>query len=138
MKKYTILLAILFIISCGPEPADPVAELIIKNHSTYPLELTIYNAGIANQSPHDITFSLPINNETVYFYWSDIELLISPADSTFITFNNEKRIIYRKNDGQPRNILDINSWEYKQGVSVENIYIYTITDEDYENALAIK
>ena len=140
MKIHILLLAItLFIISCEPEPEDPNTEFYIKNISSHNVEITIFNAGMPNQSPTDAIISLPSNSGTSYHYVSyDGYPLVDPVDSAYIKFNDEKQIIYRKNDGQSRNILDINSWDYISGVSIEHIYIYSITDEDYNNAIEIK
>ena len=140
MKIYILLLAItLLIISCGPVEKNPNRKLSIENNSSYNVEITIFNAGLPDQAPTDAIISLPSNTGRSYFYESSDEyLLVEPADSAYIKFNDERQIIYRKNDGQPRNILDVNSWDYTNGVSVEHVYTYSITDEDYENAIEIK
>ncbi len=121
-----------------PEPANPSMEFSIQNFSSYNLELTIFNAGIPSQSPKDTTVFLPTNNGISYFYYSISESLVEPADSAFIIFSNERQIIYRKYDDQPRNLLGINNWESISNPNFLFQYIYNITDEDYENAEEIE
>ncbi|MDX9695119.1 MAG: hypothetical protein RBT49_04940 [Bacteroidales bacterium] len=144
MKKYILLLAILFIISCEPEK-ESRANLYIKNDSSHNIELTVFNAWLPNQNSQDTTFVLEPNSEISYFFIVDGELsnynllpFGGTADSVHLDFNDNLRIIYRRDDLNPRNIIDINSWI---GGKVDDYlyeYEYFITDEDYENAIEIK
>lgn len=143
MKRIIIIaVALLTMHACWiePEPEDPTIEFYIKNISSQNVEITIFNAGIPNQSSKDITFPLASNSGISYFYGcsSNEYPLVDAADSAFIIFNNERQIIYRKNDGRLRNMLDINIWDRESNAVIDYIYIYTINNEDYENAVNIK
>lgn len=144
MKKYILLLAILFIISCEPEK-ESRANLYIKNDSSHNIELTVFNAWLPNQNSQDTTFVLEPNSEISYFFIVDGELsnynllpFGGTADSVHLDFNDNLRIIYRREDLNPKNIIDINSWT---GGKIDDYlyeYEYFITDEDYENSIEIK
>ncbi len=80
------------------------------------------------------------NSEVKYEYINRIpgNAFNLPADSAYITFDNAKRLIYRKEDGKPRNILELNGYDS----GLENEYWfkfqYNITNEDYDNAIIIE
>ncbi|HRW63112.1 MAG TPA: hypothetical protein P5132_06470 [Bacteroidales bacterium] len=139
MRKLIILLVIigLIIYSCEPEPQDPTTHFQIKNNSSYNVEVTIYNARMPDNSLDDLTVFLSSNYAMTYSYVcsSNEYPLMDKADSAIIVFNDERQIIYRKNDDQLKNILDISSWnEEISAVYYKYLYIYSITNEDYENA----
>jgi len=142
MKKITIFIIIgLIICSCEPEPQDPNTHFQIKNNSSYNVEVTIYNARVPDKSLDDLTIFLSSNYAMTYSYVcsSNEYPLLDEADSAIIVFNDERQIIYRKNDDQLRNILDISSWnEEISAVYYKYLYTYSIENEDYENAVNIE
>jgi len=147
MKKLIILtvyISFLFL-SCNKSEPESDTEFIIKNLSSHKVELTVFDAYLPDKfNTEDITVLLNINSEKSYIYSLDGEHMFidftfgRTADSAYIIFNNSRKIKYKRNDLNPRNIIDINSWK---GLIVSDtyfIYTYSITDEDYENAIEIK
>ncbi|MDX9695118.1 MAG: hypothetical protein RBT49_04935 [Bacteroidales bacterium] len=140
MKKYILLLAILFIISCGPEPYDTHLKYTIHNDSRYSVELGIFKAYFVNSPITDTYITITSGTEFNYDFYnkSGQEPFGMSSDSAYITFNKTKRLIYKREDNQIRNILDINSWIGGKVGDYLYEYEYFITDEDYENAIEIK
>ena len=136
MKKYTLLLAILFIISCGPEPMDTHLKYTIHNSSKYKIELGIFKAYFVNSPITDTTITITSGTEFNYeFYNRGAQNPFGmSSDSAYITFNKSKRLIYKREDNQIRNILDINNWSGGKVGEYLYEFEYFITDEDYENA----
>ena len=119
--------------SCRPEPYDTVIEYAINNISTHNVSLTFFNVYISDNNYKDTTFYLAQNSNIKYH-----PPFGGVNDSCYIIFDGDRQIIYRRNDGQPRNILDVNSFT---GGSVSDYlyqYLYEITEEDYTNAVEIK
>ena len=140
MKKLIILASAIYLMcSCGPEPEDMITDYIIKNSTMHNVELTIFYT-FFDKNNGDTTFSIPAKEEIKESYFSmNIDSPFGGAeDSAYIIFDNAKQIIYRRDDGQLRNILDINSYLGGEVKEYWYQYQYTITDEDYANALEIK
>ncbi|MGD9993671.1 MAG: hypothetical protein AB7S69_10255 [Salinivirgaceae bacterium] len=134
-----LILTAIMVYTCEPEPEVPDTEYAIHNISSHHVEVTLFNAGIPDQSLKNLTFLLPATEGISYFYLSsNKQLLLEPADSALIKFTEGRQIIYRRKDGHLRNILDLSSWEYRNGVTTEHIYTYSITNEDYDNAAELK
>ena len=138
MKNYIIYILIaLTIASCGTgEPMDnPQIDYTIKNVSMHSVKIKVFDAEIDNVYG-DTTFLFPsINSEISYSSHGGIIYVFGGSeDSVYVIFNDTLRIIYRRDDLNPRNIIDINSWT--GGEVNDNLYKYEylITDEDYENA----
>lgn len=130
--------------SCGTGEPETQTEFIIENVSSYKVELTVFDAGMPNQYSKDVTFLLNSNSEVSHYYITDGENqpYTSPfsgsADSAYVVFDDNLQIIYRRDDSNLRNILDINS--YVGGKIGDSYFKYTyyITDEDFENAVDIE
>jgi hypothetical protein len=106
MKKYLIPLLITFLFSfCEPEPYDTVIEYSINNSSTHNVSLTFFNVYISDNNYKDTIFYLAQNSNIKYH-----PPFGGTNDSCYIIFDGDRQIIYRRNDGQPRNILDVNSF----------------------------
>lgn len=131
---FAILFTIVFF-SCRPEPYDLETRFTIYNESSHYIELTIYQTYF-DYIYKDTTFQLPSGTKFSYEYINiPAETPFGGAeDSAVIVFDNSKRIIYRKNDNQSRNILDINSFTCKRISLYFYDYQYSITDDDYLNA----
>ncbi|MDX9695120.1 MAG: hypothetical protein RBT49_04945 [Bacteroidales bacterium] len=145
MKKVLILMTFagLLTSSCGNGEPETRTDFIIKNSSSFDIELEVFNAWLPNLRLKDTLIKLAINSEFRYYYNVDGEnasyfLPFGYPDSAYIVFSDTQRIIYRRDDLNPRNILDINSYEGGKVANSYFIYTYYISDEDYENALAIK
>ena len=140
-KKILFLAAILFIISCEPEPEDPELYYTIKNVSTHNLKLTVFDLFVQESNYYcDTTFLLIENSEIVfrYKYLSSIDGAFGPAaDSTYIIFDDIKQLIYKRGDGKNRNIFDIENY-IERKIDYNFQFTYLISDEDYENAVEIK
>ena len=142
MKNYIIYILIaLTILSCDTgEPMDnPQIDYTIKNLSMHSVKIKVFDAEIDNVYG-DTTFLFPsINSEISYSSHGGIIYVFGGSeDSAYVIFNDNLRIIYRRDDLNPRNIIDINSWS---GGKVDDYlykYEYFITDEDYENAVNIE
>lgn len=142
MRKHTFKLVIafilinLFIISCEPEPMDTHLEYTIYNSSKYTVELSIFKAKFTNSRIRDTTITINSNTELNYdFYNKSGQYPFGMStDSAYITFNESKRLIYKREDNQIRNILDINNWSGGKVGEYLYEFEYFITDEDYENA----
>jgi hypothetical protein len=136
------ILSILMIQACiiKPEPEKPYLSYTIENASIVDVEITIFNAGISGQTqPEDITIDMPsITGRSYYYLRSDNYLLLEPADSAYILFDDKKMITYIKHDDQVRNILDTAYWESEYRPGDGYVYRYAITNDDYENATEIK
>lgn len=146
MKKFLILIIVIsfLISSCGTGEPESRTDFTIKNVSSHNVKLTVFNGAMPNQNIKDTIFLLDSNSEISYYYILDgedapiSEYPLGPADSAYIIFNDNLRIIYRRDDLNPRNILDINSYD---GGKVDDgwyQYKYSITNEDYDNATEIE
>jgi len=126
---------VLALISCKPESNDCDYRFIILNSSNYHLDIIVFYLN-SDSIPRDTLFTLNPNDEYKFEYINRFPgnafgLL---ADSVYLIFDNTKRIIYKKDDQDPRNILLLDACENE----IENEYWYTfryyITNEDYSNA----
>ncbi|MBI9056011.1 MAG: hypothetical protein JEY96_19475 [Bacteroidales bacterium] len=135
MKKIEIILLINIIItvlmfnSCEPEPENVKIDYKIINESGFNVKLNFFNIYMKDNVYKDTTFMLEINSEIEYHPpFGGVE------DSVYIIFDNSKQIVYRRNDGQIRNILNESSFEYIKIDDSYIIYEYILTDKDYEIA----
>jgi hypothetical protein len=137
MKKNIIFASVIYLMcSCGPEPQDVMVNYNIKNISSHNVELTIFFYNHIS----DTTISISSKGEIKRSY-PDMVLddpFGGAEDSAYIIFDSLKQLIYRRDDGQARNIIEIDS--YTGGKVNDHLYQYEyeITDEDYENALPIE
>jgi len=144
MKNIKIITAVLLIFllvsSCGPEPEDIRYEFTIYNVSSYPVKLAVFGLYVKVQNSHiDTTFFLSQNSEIVFN--SDNFTLVpfgAASDSVYIVFDNNKQIIYMRDDGNSRNILLESSYSGGNISDYCRKYEYFITDEDYANAVEIE
>ncbi len=142
MNKFILIIAsILILHACiiEPEPEEPKIRFTINNSSSFGTEIAIFNAGISGKSlTENITINIPSKEGYSYFYLlSDKYLLIEPADSAFIKFNDGRIIKYIRGDNQLRNFLDTAYWEISYSPVTGHIYRYTISEEDFEHALEV-
>ena len=143
MKRIKIIIFFvltLFLVNCfEPEPTNCVEEYIIENISEHNVNLLVFYKDIENIS-NDSLFVIDNDKEIIFSYMNIITIIPFGllVDSIYMDFDETLRIIYRKDDGKPRNILDLNS--YAGGLVKGNYYKYQyfITDEDYDNAEEIK
>jgi hypothetical protein len=120
------------------EPEDTQIDFTIKNVSTHNVKLKVFNA-FFDFVGKDTTFLLPINSEITYQYTNIVGYPFGGGeDSAYIIFDNVKQIIYRRDDGKLRNILDIKSYIGGEVKEYWYQYRYEITNEDYANAVEIK
>jgi hypothetical protein len=140
-KKLYFLFASVLFLACGTgEPGLLHDEYvyILRNTSSHNIVLKIFYKNSNNiQKDSIINFQ---NQETRFSFINQINVPAFglPCDSATITFDNVKRITFHKNDGNPRNILDLKN--YTGGETGEHYfeYLYKITEEDYANAIPIK
>jgi len=134
MKKIILLLVIILgIYSCGPEPEDLTIEYTINNVSTHKVKLTFFNVYISDYVYKDTAFFIIPNSNIEYH-----PPFGGTNDSAYIVFDNTRQIIYKRDDGLSRNILDKNNYI---GGKVDDYlyqYKYEITDDDYANATPIE
>lgn len=124
-----IVLIIIGLYSCGPEPYNAEIKYLISNASTHNIEL--------------IFFHMPEYKDTIFFLLPNSIIEYNSAirgisDSAYLNFDNDKQIIYRWNDGKSRNILDENNYFGGKENDYLYQYVYAISDEDYDNAIEIK
>lgn len=140
-KKLLFLAAALVIISCGPKPEDSKLYYTIKNASTHILKLKVFDLFDQESNNYcDTTFLLNENSEIIfrYEYLSSIDGAFGPAaDSVYIIFDDIKQLIYKRGDGKNRNIFDIENYEEIE-IDDDLQFTYSITNEDYENAILIE
>jgi hypothetical protein len=135
LKIIIMLVAISLINSCimEPEPEDTIVEYTINNSSSHNIELTFFNVYVADYLYKDTTFFLTQNSNIEYH-----PPFGGTNDSSYIIFDSIRQIIYRRNDGQARNILDKNNYTGGKVNDYLYQYEYEITDDDYENAIPIE
>jgi hypothetical protein len=144
MKAIISILIIALLYSCGTgEPMDIVHEYVVKNISAHNVKLIVYERLPKEDNSFidsNIVYVISQNKEIKMSY---IDVLVDDPfdlfnDSAYVIFDDTKQIIYRQNDEQVRNILDVNN--FKGGKIDEYFYqyVYEISDEDYENAIEIK
>jgi hypothetical protein len=124
-----------FSVACIRKDTNPYQwKISVENNSQHIVEYTIFGAYF--YSKVDTSFNLSATKTISFEIYSHI--FGSIEDSATITFDNVKRITFRKNDGNPRNILDLKN--YTGGETGEHYfeYLYKITEEDYANAIPIK
>ena len=143
MKNINIIIAILLtwvlVSSCEPEPPDKYTNYIINNVSNHNVKLLIFYNWF-DDSNNDSLIVISKNTEIKNTYINSTPIIPFglAVDSLYIHFNENRRIIYRKNDEHLRNILDINSYDVRKNGNYLYEYEYTITDEDYDNAVNIE
>lgn len=134
----TLGLLLLGIISCEPEPPDCDYRFVILNSSDYHVDFKVFYLN-ADSISKDSLFSLNSHNEIKFEYINYIpgNAFNLPVDSVYITFDNTKRIVYKKDDANPRNILMLDSYENGSENKYWYRFQYNITNEDYESALVL-
>ena len=133
-----VLLNFLFISACGPEPPDTDTEYTLKNVSSHNIKIEIFDAYF-DHIKNDTIFFITSNSDISYRFINNSHLPFGgPTDSVYIVFNDTKQIIYRWDDENPRNILDLNSYDGGKVSDYWYKYEYFITDDDYDNAVEIK
>lgn len=130
---FFFLLIIIGIISCKPEPNDLIEEYLIKNSSNHNVELLFFNVYINDNITKDTVFSILSNSYIEYH-----PPFGGTNDSVYVIFDNIRQTIYNRNDGQVRNILDVNNFTGSKVDVYLYQYVYEITKEDYENAIELK
>ena len=127
------------IYSCfDPEPVTPKNDYTIKNVSSYNVKLKVFDAYF-DYLYKDTTFLININEEIYYRYVNRSGAPFGGGeDSAYVIFDDIRQIIYRRYDGNPKNILDINSYYVVKNSDTWQEYEYFITDDDYDNAEEIK
>ncbi len=144
MKKFIILTLVigLFISSCGDgEPKyDTSTKYTIINSSNQNVKLIVEDAYFNNEYIDTIYVLLP-NTEIQHLnkHMTPIDGPFGPsADTVIVVFNDIKQITYFRNDGNPKSLFNINSFE--GGYTKYGLYEYQyyITDEDYSNATTIE
>jgi hypothetical protein len=143
-KIVLLMIISLLLSSCGMEP-ESLTEFIVKNSSSHNVEFTIFNGELPHKvGAQTITILLNEDSEESYIYTMDGEnrfydnYVLGGPDSVYITFDNNRLITYKPNEPDPRNFIDISSWEGEKMSDTHYIYTYSITNEDYENATEIK
>ncbi|BDX39108.1 hypothetical protein CYCD_24630 [Tenuifilaceae bacterium CYCD] len=131
--------------SCDRMEPYTNVEFVIINNSKYSVDLHYFTYITPDgYAKADTVLSIPQYSEIRVYYYDDMgssiygfPLGVSP-DSVYLTFDNTKRIIYRSNDSSDKGILDINSYEEKKIDEHNYEFTYTITEDDYNNAVLIK
>lgn len=124
---------------CKPEPEDNIYDYSIRNNSSYHVDLVVFyndSDNILKDSLFVLNSNTEIKNQ--YINNNPGNAFSLPVDSVFLIFNNTKRLIYRKDDGQLRNILDINNYTEEKVNDYWYKYQYIINNEDFLNATPTK
>ena len=138
MKKLIIFATVIFAFcSCGPEPENTRIDYITKNISSHNVNLLVFYKNYNNK---DTLFSIPSKVEIKQSYINqDVDCPFNlNYDSAYTIFDNVKQTIYRRNDGNVRNILNVKNYITIKFTESQIIYLYDITDEDYANAIPLK
>ncbi|NOU19514.1 MAG: hypothetical protein HOO91_18315 [Bacteroidales bacterium] len=140
MKKLFLLLILVCCFYSSCRDHGTLTIFYVNNISNHDVEISVFNAEIQSRGGAiDTTYVIPKNgriedrvstkgdNDFSYFPFGN-------PDSAIIVFDNSLRIIYRRNDSNPRNILKIDS--YSGGKVDDGLYefYYSITEEDYNKA----
>ena len=120
---------------------ETLTRFTILNESNHNLNLTVFDYQVPDESIVDTTFIIANNMQISYYYRSDGSNAVYccpfgiEADSVIITFIDNRQIIYRQGDSNPRNILNINNFS---GIEIkENVYYefkYCVSEVDFINA----
>ncbi len=144
MKKFIVLTIVigLFISSCGDgEPKyDTSTEYTIKNISTQKVKLIVEDDYFNNEYKDTIYLLLP-NTEIQHLneHMTPIDGPFGPgADTVIVVFNDIKQIIYFRDDGKPKSLFNIKSFEGSYTKYGLYKYRYYITEEDYSNATTME
>ena len=148
MKKITVIIVLIFTISCVKEMDKYSIQYIIKNETSTPLKLNFYLS--SNNQLIDV-FTINVNETikgnltergtTPQIKYPKNSLAItelSSGDSLVTIFNNEKKIIMYTSPTSPngfseplnRNLFRHGNYEYLGNDQFQ----FTFTEEDYENA----
>ncbi len=143
--KNIILLVVgisLFSSSCGTgEPMEqPTYSYIIRNKTTHDIKIKVFDACMRKgYLSTDTTFLLPsINSEVKYSFEATSYVFGCKVDSTYIIFNDNRRIIYRRGEPSIRNITYRSRWMLEKVDDDRLEFEYNITEEDYKKAVKIK
>ena len=149
MKKYLIIAIIFLAYGCGTDQGPTkIYNYTISNKSGYSIEIIPYNRQGNKEIDKKIIL---LNNQSLnqihrdnppYFSFTMTQLLANKLNVLFldkieIVFNNSKNIIYNNDcdntTGIPGNCSPRNIFLLKY--SRDQIETYTITPEDYQNAI---
>ena len=138
-------LGILFFPSCDGGSTN--TNFYVKNSTNHKVQLTVFNTTFLRVGvgmSKDI-YELPTLSEIRYVDPEEVMNNNAPSrypfsslsDSVFVTFDDTLRVTFRRNDANPRNILDITS--YSEDIRSKHLYqyYYSIADQDYAEAKKI-
>ena len=143
MKTLHILIILLLfcLVSCIIEDSTDVT-FTINNQSEQAVKISIKNASLDGGSVRkDTVLSILVHASFTYNY-SDIgganTLPFGGVDTVWVIFNTADSVLYVYKDNSSRNILKTESYE-KNVTTKKHItsytYTYTLTEEDYQNAI---
>jgi|GEM_PF-2014852 len=148
IKKIILIVIVAFWIEACNKDFETYSLFEVINNSSHVTKLELF--GFISQDGHwsnDTTFKLPKGQSVKvdYIYKTGDKNAEDPvidpfsgADSAYIIFDDTLRIVYKPDDSSPRNILKKNS--YTGGKTDRRFfeYHYSITDDDYKNAIKIE
>ena len=145
MKRSFILLLIIILIinSCIKEKAV-TTSFIVKNLSDYHVDLLIFGFEDNLKAKVDTIFNIPTDSQIKVCYGGTLGTSVYnfpfgiDVDSAFIVFENLRRTIYRRENISNRNILNIQSYTGGKIDDDYYEYIYSIINEDFNNAIPIE
>ena len=139
-----VILSIFLMISCGKKDYEYKKDQYIENKSGHDLTLKLYDlnssaSAILNDSIFLSNNSISPSILTEYFEskgitpFSDVQNHKILADSIVVVFNDNKQLYYNRFTPN-RNIFKL---EYYSEIMKDNNikYIYTISSDDYQNAI---
>ncbi len=143
MKNIIIfIIAISFIFSscCTGEPMDqPTYSYTIRNKTTHNIKIKVFDACMKGRYlSADTTFLLPSNSKVEYSLETTPYVFGCKVDSTYIIFNNNRILIYRRGEPSIRNITYRSRWMLEKVDDDRLEFEYNITEEDYKKAVKIK
>ncbi len=149
LAKLKFIVPLIFLFSCIVETSTNTMYTI-KNETVHDVNLTLYKLHYINSllQVSESTVGIAANDEFREIYGGDTgsQLFLYPfgesTDSVIIIFDSSRKLIHRRNElDSYRSILNRNS--YIERVNEDNNityyhYTYTLTEEDYNNAVPIE
>ena len=148
MKKIILVAVVAFLIGACNQDFETYSLFKVSNNSSHVFKLKVFGAFLQDgHGGRDTTFIFQVGQSVKISYIiktgerNGEDPVTEPfieADSAHVIFVDTLRIVYKPDDSSLRNILKKNS--YTGGRTDRRFfeYHYSITDDDYKNAMKIE
>jgi len=144
MKNLLIYFFIAMLLGCTPKEDVGGSSFVYFNQTGAQVTVNVYNITLPSingtwNEAYEIAAGEKFHIDYVFKGFSCTDKPFGgTADSVKIIFGNQKEKVYRKNNLNSRNPLLIGNYQLSSKSEDYCEYLYTITEEDYNNAAPIE